>query len=119
VTQIYKAPEERRAPWRDNTLDAVLQSWVFSGPGRFAQLTLSPVTAANAADMHALGEQMLHYSPEPRVVEKLVASAALLGRDREGALHLARFRAAFPDAFKEWRLRQQQAADSEQVPPGR
>jgi O-antigen polymerase len=96
----------------------VLQSWVFSGPGRFAQLTLSPVTQANAAEMHALGEQMLHYSPEPRVVEKLVASAALLGRDREGALHLARFRAAFPDAFREWRLRQQQAAEGGVQAPG-
>jgi hypothetical protein len=106
VTQIYRSPDERRAAWRDNTLDAVRRSWLFSGPGRFAELTLTPVTRDNAQSMHALAEGMLHYSPEPRVVEKLVASAALLGRDREAAVHLARFRAAFPEAYRDWRERQ-------------
>lgn len=106
VTQIYRSPDERRVAWRDNTLDFVRRSWLFSGPGRFAELTLTPVTRDNAQSMHALADSMLHYSPEPRVVEKLVTSSALLGRDREAAVHLARFRAAFPEAYREWRERQ-------------
>jgi hypothetical protein len=107
VGQIYKPPEERRAAWRDNTMEHVRRSWLFSGQGRFAELTLVPLTRANAPEVHALSEEMLHYSPEPRVVEKLIASAAVLGRDREAALHVARLRAAFPEFYQKWREKQQ------------
>jgi hypothetical protein len=117
VIQIYKAPEERRSAWRENTLEHARRSWLFSGPSRFAELTLSSVTRANAAAVQPMALEVLHYSPEPRVAERLIASTALLGQDREAALHLARFRAAFPVAYQAWVERQQQAPQGGARPP--
>jgi hypothetical protein len=106
VTQIYLPPEERRAAWRDDTLEHVRGSWLFSGQARFADLTLASPTRANAAQMYALSQEVLHYSPEPRVIERVIASATLLGREDEAVLHLARFRAAFPREYEAWRAEQ-------------
>ena len=45
---------------------------------------------------------MLHFSPEPRVIARLIDSAILLGRDDEAAALAARFKAAFPDDYARW-----------------
>jgi len=103
VSQIYLPPDQRRAVWRDDTLEQVRRSWLFAAQARFADLTLAIVTPANAAPMHELALRMLHYSPEPRVIERVIESAALLGRDEEAVLHLARYRAAFPADYEAWR----------------
>lgn len=105
VSQIYLPPEERRAGWQDDTLAHVRASWLFSGPARFADLTLAAPDRSNAAWMYALSQQVLHYSPEPRVIERLIESATLLGRDEEALAHLVRYRAAFPDEYAEWQRR--------------
>lgn len=103
VTQIYLQPEERRAAWRDNTLEQARKSWLFGNHAKFAELTLTTPTAANAATVHQLALDMLHYSPEPRVIERLIESATLLGRNDEAVLALARYRAAFPQDYARWR----------------
>lgn len=103
VSQIYAPPEQRRAAWQEDTLAHVRASWLFAGPAGFADLTLAAPTRANAAWMYALSRQVLHYSPEPRVIERLVASATYLGRDDEAVFHLARFRAAFPKDYEAWK----------------
>jgi hypothetical protein len=36
------------------------------------------------------------------VIEKLIESAVMLGLDREAMLHIARMRAAFPEAYAAW-----------------
>ena len=46
--------------------------------------------------------ELLHYSPEPRVIEKLIESAVMLGRDDEALQYLARYRAAFPQEHARW-----------------
>jgi hypothetical protein len=71
---------------------------LFRNQVQFAELTTTPVTAENAAQLCDQALQLLHFSPEPRVVEKLIESAVLLGRDDEAAYYLARYRAAFPEA---------------------
>ncbi|MDB5915647.1 MAG: O-antigen polymerase [Ramlibacter sp.] len=106
VSQIYIAPEERRAAWREDTLSHVRASWLFSGQARFAETTLSGLSRDNAEWMHGRAEQMLHYSPEPRIVERLIESATMTGREDEAVLHLARFRAAFPQEYAKWREEQ-------------
>lgn len=102
VSQIYTAVDQRRAAWRDDTLGHTRRSWLFSGQARFAELTLATVTRENARQMHALATDVLHYSPEPRVIERAIESATLLGRDDEAVLQLARFRAAFPKDYRAW-----------------
>ncbi|OOG54770.1 Wzy polymerase domain-containing protein [Polaromonas sp. C04] len=102
VSQIYLAPEQRDAPYRDDTLAKVRDSMLFRNPVRFAELTITELTPGNAAQMRALAGRLLHYSPEPRVIEKLIAADVLLGRDDDALFHLARFRAAFPKDYAQW-----------------
>jgi hypothetical protein len=70
---------------------------------RFAELSMTAVTPADAAAVHALAQRMLHFSPEPRVIARLIDSARLLGRDDEAAALAARFEAAFPVEHARWR----------------
>lgn len=68
----------------------------------FVVLTTTPVTPATASRIYPLAQQVLHFSPEPRVIEALIESAALLGHDAVVAQHLHRYRAAFPAEFARW-----------------
>jgi hypothetical protein len=52
--------------------------------------------------MHALAQRVLHFSPEPSVIVKLIDSAALLGEQDEAVAQAARFKAAFPHAYGRW-----------------
>ena len=102
VSQLYLSPKLRSEAYRDNTLAKVADSWLFQNPVRFAELTTTPLTADNAAHIHALAMAMLHFSPEPRVVQKLIESAVLLGHDDEALYYLARYQAAFPEIHAQW-----------------
>ena len=102
ISQIYIARPDRLAPWRDDTLNRLKASWLYAGQVRFAELTLTPVTPANAAEVHALASRVVHFSPEPKVIAKLVESAMLMGREDEAAGWAARFRIAFPVEYAQW-----------------
>ena len=102
MSQIYLEPQQRRAIWRDDTLAQVRRSWLFAGQARFAELTLTTVTRENAAWVERTGEAMLHYSPEPRVIERVIEAATLQGHLEEAVAQLARFRAAFPAEYAQW-----------------
>lgn len=102
ISQIYLPREARLPAYRDDTLAKLQSSWLFSRQVDFAELTLTAVTPANAAHMHELAGRVLHFSPEPRVIMKLIESAELLGRDAEAQALAARFRVAFPAAFARW-----------------
>jgi O-antigen ligase len=102
VSQIYLPPEQRLGAWSEDTLAHVRRSWLFSGQARFADLTLSPVQRANAQWVYAESADLLHYSPEPRIIERAIESATMLGREDEAVLMLARYRAAFPRDYRLW-----------------
>ncbi|MBG6076771.1 Wzy polymerase domain-containing protein [Polaromonas sp. CG_9.11] len=102
VSQIYLPPDQRSAAYRDGTLAKVQDSWVFREQARFAYLSITPLTPGNAAALHAMAIELLHYSPEPRVVEKLVESAVMLGRNDEALYYLARYRGSFPMEHARW-----------------
>jgi hypothetical protein len=78
------------------------QVWMFSDQVDFAQLAVTPITPANAAYMQKLATDLLHFSPEPMVVQKLLQSAQMLGRDAELGFYARRFAAAYPDAYAQW-----------------
>ncbi|GAB2541331.1 hypothetical protein GCM10027032_30410 [Simplicispira piscis] len=102
VSQVFKPVEQRIPSLRQGTLDKVSGTWLFSDAVDFARLTTMPVNRETAERVHALATSLLHYSPEPRVIEPLIESAALLGRDNEVAYHLQRFRAAYPKDYARW-----------------
>lgn len=79
IAQIYRPPALRVAPYSANPMAYAKQSWLFRNQVEFADLTMQTVTPQNAAAVHAQAEMVMHYSPEPRVVERLIDSAKLLG----------------------------------------
>ena len=102
VSQIYLQPEARHAAYQIDTLAQARKSWLFADQALFAELILTPLTPATALQVYASAGYLLHYSPEPRVVEKLVESAVMLGKDAEALAYLARFKAAFPKEHAAW-----------------
>lgn len=102
VSQIYLPPEQRAAVYRDNTLEKIRGSWLFRDQVLFAEFTLTSLTLENAAQLNAMAHELLHFSPEARVVEKLIESALLLGRDDEAQAFTQRYRAAYPQAYAQW-----------------
>jgi O-antigen ligase len=102
ISQIYLAREERLPAWRDDTLAKLQDSWLFANQVKFAELTLTPVSAANAPEVHALAQHLLHFSPEPRVITKLIDSAMLLGLNDEALAQAMRFKKAFPREYVRW-----------------
>ena len=77
-------------------------SWLFEPQVQFARLVTTEVTPANAQAMHALALRVLHYSPEPRVLEKLLESARLVGLEADVALYTDRFARAHPQEYARW-----------------
>jgi O-antigen ligase len=100
--QIYLQPEARLPALREDPLGQARSSWLFGNQVRFAELTITPLTGGNAAWTFEQARSLLHFSPEPRVIEKLIESQTVLARDDELLLNLARFRAAFPEAYQQW-----------------
>lgn len=103
VSQLYLTPAQRAAAYREDTLEKTRDTWFFKQQFDFALLGLTPLTPENALQIHTLSHRLLHFSPEPRVIEKVIESAVMLGRDDEAMLHLARYRAAFAQEQVRWR----------------
>ena len=102
MSQLYLASEQRASAYRDDTLAKLQDTRLFQDQVRFAELSTTEVTAENAEAMLVLSKKMLHFSPEPRVVEKLLQSAAILGRADEVQFYAARYEAAFPADYARW-----------------
>jgi O-antigen ligase len=98
MRQIYLPAAERFALWRVDPWDAARHTVFFEPTYRFAQLTTTRVNAGNARWVLDMGQQMLHYSPEPRIVQAVIDSARLLGRNDLVTLHQERMQQAFPSA---------------------
>ena len=103
VSQIYLAPQARDSAYRVDTINKMGDSRLFGNPVRFAELTTTELTRDNAQWTLDTALALLHYSPEPRVIEKVIESAVMLGRDDDALLHLLRYRAAFPEDHEKWR----------------
>jgi hypothetical protein len=69
---------------------------------RFAALTLTGVTPDNAVSINRSAHVLLHFSPEARVVEKLIDSALLLGKTEEALFFMRRMRIAYPKEYAHW-----------------
>lgn len=102
VSQVYLAPAQRDPAFREGTLQKIGDTWLFSSQAQFAELALTPLAPGNALRLHVLAQRLLHYSPEPRVIEKVIESAAMLGRHDVASFHSERYRAAFPKNHEKW-----------------
>jgi hypothetical protein len=103
VSQLYKPAAERSPAHRLDPQSSVPRALLFNSQREFAVLTTTPLTPESAARVHALARRVLHYSPEPRVIQRLLDSAALLGHGDEVAFHSERYRRAYPEDYMRWR----------------
>ena len=83
VGQIYRQAAYRDAAYRDNPLHHAKQSWLFKNQADFAELTTLTVTSDNAAEIYPQGVRLMHYSPEGRVVQRVIDSAKLLSYHKQ------------------------------------
>jgi O-antigen ligase len=83
VGQIYRQAASRDAAYKDNPLHHAKQSWLFKNQADFAEVTTQTVTADNAAELYPQALRVMHYSPEARVVQRVIDSGTLLGHDKE------------------------------------
>jgi hypothetical protein len=102
ASQIYLPYEARDAAYRDDTIARIRGSRLFRDQVQFAELTTTPLTAANARWTFDTATALLHFSPEPRVIEKVIESSLMLGRMADAEAHLRRFSAAFPNEYASW-----------------
>jgi O-antigen ligase len=102
VSQIYLPAAQRHSLYRSDPLQHAQGSWFFQGHAQFAKLALSPLTADNASEQLQLAQELLHHSPEPLVIERLLNSAELLGETQIPNLHSQRYRAAYPLPYALW-----------------
>ena len=102
ISQLYLLPADRAPNYREQTLDKVKDSWFFQDQVQFAELTTTSLTKDNADSHYAQALHLLHFSPEPRVIEALIESAVMLGKDQDALFYLQRYKAAFPQAHAHW-----------------
>jgi O-antigen ligase len=83
VGQIYRQAASRDAAYRDNPLHHAKQSWLFKNQADFAELTTQTITEDNAVELYPQAVRLMHYSPEARVVQRVIDSGKLLGHDAQ------------------------------------
>ena len=108
VLQFYLPASARIRLFSEPSLSSAHRSWLFGHWVDFAQATSTPVDAGNATRMQELNEAILHLSPEPRVIERIIRSAALLQRFDVAWFYLQRYQAAFPAEYADWQKRDKQ-----------
>ena len=102
VSQIYLQPEQRSSWYAADPLGAAKQTVLFQPQAKFAELQITPLSKETAPRILALSSELIHWSPEPRVIEKLIESAVMMGLDELAMFHLQRYRAAYPKAHAIW-----------------
>jgi O-antigen ligase len=105
VSQIYLQPEERSSWYGDDPLDTAKKSVLFQSHAKFAELQITPLSRETAARVLELSSELIHWSPEPRIIEKLIESATMMGLDDVAAFHLKRYKVAYPAAYALWSQR--------------
>jgi hypothetical protein len=102
ISQIF-IPEAMRAPqWRKDPVTPALKSWLFADQVRFRLVWGTPVTRENAAQMLPMAILATHLGPNPKVIGKIVESAALLGHTDLASAYLQRFQSAMPAEYRQW-----------------
>jgi len=103
MSQLYLTLENRAHAYRDDPYAKVQGAWFFGDHIDFATLSVTPVNAQTAPYLLQLGEHLLHFSPEAKVVEKILDAAIVLQREDKIAFYAPRFAAAFPKDYQRWR----------------
>jgi O-antigen ligase len=105
VSQIYLQPEERSPWYAADPLGAAKKSAFFQSQAKFAELQITPLSKESAPRVLELSSELVRWSPEPRIIEKLIESATMMGLDDLAMFHLKRYAKAYPAAYAAWSAR--------------
>ncbi|MGV0958943.1 MAG: Wzy polymerase domain-containing protein [Limnohabitans sp.] len=97
VRQIFVPAHQRWSLWPGDAMALAKSSVFFGSTADFAAYVLTPVTPENAGHMLQAGEDMLHYSPEPQVIRKMIQAARMVGDTATAERHQTWMKAAFPE----------------------
>lgn len=106
VRQIFIPASQRTGLWSGDALTLAKSSVVFEATAQFAEFSVTPVTPENADHMLARGQAMLHYSPEPKVIRKVIEAADMTGDKATAERHRALMQIAFPSEAEAVKPRQ-------------
>ncbi len=81
ISQLFVPLPLRAEAYREHTADKVSDTWLFRNIVLFAKVTTTTPDSDNAAQLYGQALQLLHYSPEPRVIGPLLESARLAGQE--------------------------------------
>ncbi len=96
VRQIFIPASQRTGLWSGDALALAKSSVLFEATAQFAEFSVTPLTPENAARMLVSGQAMLHYSPEPKVIRKVIEAAEMTGDKVTAERHRALMKIAFP-----------------------
>ena len=102
VTSIYLLSPKESIAFHHDVQEKSNRFSLFKDQVSFAKLGLIELAPANAVATHILASSLLHYSPEPLVIEKVIESALMLGSTDEALMYLARYRDVFPRDHARW-----------------
>lgn len=107
VTQVYLPPELRIAELQsDLTLDKTLiyssKTVFFPGQAMFATVAFVEPDKNNAIVINKMANELLRFSPEPRVIRRLLESAWIIGDKEQFEYHKKRFEVGYPKEYKKW-----------------
>jgi O-antigen ligase len=97
VRQVFMPPGQRWDIWPDDAMTLAKSSLFFGTTADFAAFVMTPVTPENAAHMLQVGKKLLHYSPEPQVIRKVILAARMVGDTATADHHATLMQAAFPE----------------------
>ena len=96
VTQLYTVAQDRVWPFKQNTQEQAERSRLFQNAVLFAKLSTEPVTPQTAATQLAQAQKLMHYSPEQRVVKRIIECLHVLGQHDEAQAAQAHLDMVYP-----------------------
>ncbi|WP_439520536.1 Wzy polymerase domain-containing protein [Hydrogenophaga sp.] len=103
VSQLYLPDRLRLASYREDTFNKSRTTVLFQSHVLIAQIVATDLDASNAELILAGALASLHVAPDSRIIRRVIEAATLLGKDDLAKLHEARYRAAWPKQYEEWK----------------
>lgn len=102
ASQLYLPHAERLGIYRDNTMEKVQYSIFHRDQIIFALVVATDPDRSNAEMLLNGALQALHISPEPRIIERVIVSASILGHQDLVDYHSIRYQANWPTEYEKW-----------------
>lgn len=106
VSQLYLPEGQRMERYREDTFNKSRDTVLFNSHVLIAQVVAMELQPSNAELILAGSLASLHVAPDSRIIRRVIESAASLGRADLVELHEARYRAAWPKEYAEWKKEQ-------------